>query len=426
MQSHSDQGAENKSKAVANSFSIKNIVPKRHVPFADNRKETTAQRKLQRAANSSAAPKFITDKEAFLSSLQSEVYQVADEVLSQINQSAADCPYIVKWFSHYADKDAAYIEKAISRFAPATVSAGNTEEYISIIVARVKAGLQNHVATGSISDVPEEILVAQHKPKEFLHIAQRSQGTAQLAALCSPCWGNQSAAGYEAVAPAVPVHGGGAPGPLPLAAIAPALAAVPVAPAPAALAPIAPAALPLAAPAPALVPLAPAPAVLPAPAVPIDAGFTPASIECASIANGLIGSIYFGASGRIRLVHNSQPKISRHPGTKYTISAADDAQFWAWITPAHNNAAVYNYISQLGSFTPMVIGAGDHLVEFYGALGAGGWHVSRGGPRPFNFALNQAQVNAIYTAANLRSNAAFRLAMANDALLATIPLNNNP
>lgn len=130
-------------------------------------------------------------KTGFLEKLQNEVFLAADSMLAEIDQSAAQCPYLIKWFGYYADKDAAHIEQAISRFAPGTATADNLDAYINAIVARVKTGLRNHIDTGTVDDVPAEILDDKPLPGDFLHIMERNQSVAQLSCL----WTSSSSQG---------------------------------------------------------------------------------------------------------------------------------------------------------------------------------------------------------------------------------------
>lgn len=239
----------NKRESVVKSISQNLNDKEASFQFVDNRPEVITQRKLQLIAKnyhqskqtamndqpiqkkensadlsdqlksgaeieSTGMTKFINDhgeesgvgKAEFLIKLKSKIFKVADEILAQINQTANHCPYILKWFSHYSGQEAAYIEKAIARYAPETQSAANIDEYIERITNRVKKGLQNHVKTGSISDVPSEIIEKQHKPEAFLHMAQKPQNVAQLSCL----FGNQdTSTGESSEEEVTPINTGG-------------------------------------------------------------------------------------------------------------------------------------------------------------------------------------------------------------------------
>ena len=143
------------------------------------------------------------------------------------------------------------------------------------------------------------------------------------------------------------------------------------------------------------------------------------------MSNGNVGSIYFGV-GRIRLTHGNGPEISTHAAiSRFTISQQDYRQYRAWRSSGvRTNVQRFTYVTtMLPSCAPAVAGAGGKLIEFFGANGINGSHPSRGGPAAFNFALNQAQLNLLYHAANTGSNDTLRNAMLSDGLLATIPIN---
>lgn len=133
-------------------------------------------------------------KSVFLTDLQKRISIAADGILQQINQTSADCPYIAKWFAHYAEQDAAHISKAIARFAPGAAGADTVDTYMDAIVNRVRNALQEHVNTGSTDDIPPEILEQPHQPGDFKHIADKAQGVAQLSGLIARLRGPAAAA----------------------------------------------------------------------------------------------------------------------------------------------------------------------------------------------------------------------------------------
>ena len=96
-----------------------------------------------------AAPSLIVDdpatdlepgqmrKSDFLAQLRGAVCQTADEALAGTIWSTVGCPYISRWFDHYAQKDSAYIERAIRKYAPETAASSSisrTESIRNIIV----------------------------------------------------------------------------------------------------------------------------------------------------------------------------------------------------------------------------------------------------------------------------------------------------
>ncbi len=130
-------------------------------------------------------------KAAFLDQLRSTLQGVADQELAAIQQTSENCPYLAKWFAHYQDKDAAYIQKAIARYAPDTEGAADVNQYIDLLAARVRQGLKEHIATGSTDAVPTELMDEKHAPEDFAHIAaeQSEDQTTQLACLANLCNG---------------------------------------------------------------------------------------------------------------------------------------------------------------------------------------------------------------------------------------------
>lgn len=118
-------------------------------------------------------------KDEFLSFLQHRVAKVGDMLLSQINQTTNDCPYIRKWFAYYSQKSVEDIVQAISKFAPLTQVAPSFDEYIDFLISRVQNGLQKNIDTGSIEDIPNEIKTGKERPEIFEHIAIK-QNSVQL------------------------------------------------------------------------------------------------------------------------------------------------------------------------------------------------------------------------------------------------------
>lgn len=119
-------------------------------------------------------------KERLLMIIKDSVYEVGNELLAQINQTTNDCPYIRKWFTYYRERDLHLIIQAISKFAPLTKDASSLNEYISFVIDRVKIGLQKHINTGTVEDIPSEIIMEKEKSYVFLHIAQKETRTSQF------------------------------------------------------------------------------------------------------------------------------------------------------------------------------------------------------------------------------------------------------
>ncbi len=164
---------------------------------------THIAQRLEEFTSQMTSGRFISDrpgnssqmsKMEFLTTLKGKINQAANELLSQIDQTADECPYIVKWFGYYATKDAAHIEQAVKRFAPMSAEATTIEEYIGYILSRVEEGIQNHIDTGSIEDVPDELITEAHEPEDFLHIALGKEAPYQFSKELCGCQDDENTA----------------------------------------------------------------------------------------------------------------------------------------------------------------------------------------------------------------------------------------
>lgn len=95
-------------------------------------------------------------KTEFLEQLKQSVCSAAEDVLRNTMWSAMGCPYIERWFSHYAEQDSAYVERALRRYAPEAARASSAHDYIPIVTERVRRGLSQWTETGEMTGVPEE------------------------------------------------------------------------------------------------------------------------------------------------------------------------------------------------------------------------------------------------------------------------------
>jgi hypothetical protein len=93
-------------------------------------------------------------KSAFLAQVENIVCTTANAELKAAGRSADECPYILKWLSHYQEESAAHIERALWRYAPEAASAGSAKDYFSIIRRRVRKAVATWVNTGKITGVP--------------------------------------------------------------------------------------------------------------------------------------------------------------------------------------------------------------------------------------------------------------------------------
>ncbi|HEX6924293.1 MAG TPA: DUF4157 domain-containing protein [Longimicrobiaceae bacterium] len=99
-------------------------------------------------------------KSEFLDQLQSAVCAEADAALAAAGRSTAGCPYLAGWFDYYRGQSAAHVEAALRRYAPETRSARSAAEYVPLVVARVRSGVERWVQTGEITGVPDDLPMA--------------------------------------------------------------------------------------------------------------------------------------------------------------------------------------------------------------------------------------------------------------------------
>ena len=97
-------------------------------------------------------------KTAFLTVLQDAVCSTAETILEAVGRSTEGCPYLDFWFTYYAGRSSTHIEQAIHRYAP-EAAAGITaaRDYIPLIVARVRLGVERWALHGELSGIPEDV-----------------------------------------------------------------------------------------------------------------------------------------------------------------------------------------------------------------------------------------------------------------------------
>lgn len=96
-------------------------------------------------------------KTDFLDQLETAVRAEADAALAGTVRSTADCPYLTFWFTHYRGKSSDHVEQALRRYAPETRTAHNAAEYVPLVAARVRQGVDLWVRTGTLTGVPEDM-----------------------------------------------------------------------------------------------------------------------------------------------------------------------------------------------------------------------------------------------------------------------------
>ncbi len=93
----------------------------------------------------------------FLSALRESVCATANEAMASTGQTTENCPWMEHWFTQAAGKNAAYVEKALRKYAPETADATTAQEFIPLVAARVRHSVEQWAKTGEISGLPEGI-----------------------------------------------------------------------------------------------------------------------------------------------------------------------------------------------------------------------------------------------------------------------------
>lgn len=99
-------------------------------------------------------------KSDFLSALRSSVCSAADVELMNAGLDTQGCPYIENAFDRYAQRDAAYVERGLRRYAPEAGSAESAREYIPLVSERIAMGVRHWVSTGAMPELPEGMSIA--------------------------------------------------------------------------------------------------------------------------------------------------------------------------------------------------------------------------------------------------------------------------
>jgi hypothetical protein len=96
-------------------------------------------------------------KSEFLAQLHGSVCAAAEEALAGTMWSAMGCPYIDRWFGHYAGQSSQHIERSLHKYAPEAAGAGSAADYITIVTHRVRQGIGQWRQTGEVTGLPEEL-----------------------------------------------------------------------------------------------------------------------------------------------------------------------------------------------------------------------------------------------------------------------------
>jgi hypothetical protein len=95
-------------------------------------------------------------KSDFLARLRAAVCHTAEQALAGTMWSTAGCPWIEHWFDYYGDRDSSQVERAIRRYVPESAAVASADDYIPLIAARVRRGIETWSSTGEVPDVPQE------------------------------------------------------------------------------------------------------------------------------------------------------------------------------------------------------------------------------------------------------------------------------
>jgi hypothetical protein len=106
-------------------------------------------------------------KSQFLAELKLAICNTAAQALAGTPLSAVGCPYIERWFGHYAGQSSDYIEKAVRRYVPEVAGSTTAGAYIAAITARVSRAATTWATTGQITGVPPGVTI----PPELLAMA---------------------------------------------------------------------------------------------------------------------------------------------------------------------------------------------------------------------------------------------------------------
>ena len=90
----------------------------------------------------------------FLALLRGEVCTAAEQALAGTLWSSVGCPYIDRWFGHYAGQSAEHVERALRRYVPEAAGAPTAAGYVPLVAARVRSAVAQW-AGGEGGEAPE-------------------------------------------------------------------------------------------------------------------------------------------------------------------------------------------------------------------------------------------------------------------------------
>lgn len=121
-------------------------------------------------------------KDEFLARMSTQVMAASREILGPFGMAQGDCPDLTYWVTRYKGMDAAHVEHVIARYAPATESAADAQEYLDLLLERIRAGLLEHTRTGASVDPepPPPSLDRQRPPLSVFALQRIAAPVAQL------------------------------------------------------------------------------------------------------------------------------------------------------------------------------------------------------------------------------------------------------
>src|SRR5262249_48291734 len=119
-------------------------------------------------------------KSDFLDELQRATCIKADAVLSLIGLSSEGCPYLDRAFARARAYSSSRLERGLRQYAPEIKGASAASEYISMVSARVRRGMEVWALTGKITGVPEEMAAEIISPSQSEGAANTTSGGARV------------------------------------------------------------------------------------------------------------------------------------------------------------------------------------------------------------------------------------------------------
>jgi len=119
-------------------------------------------------------------KSDFLAALQLAICIEADPVLARVGRSSQGCPYLEDAFARASALSSSRLERGLRQYAPDITRASTASEYISIVSARVRRGIEVWVQTGEITGVPAELASEIASPAHSEGTAPAASGNASV------------------------------------------------------------------------------------------------------------------------------------------------------------------------------------------------------------------------------------------------------